>query len=310
MNKKPIIVGLSHVGTYFSHINYTVSSMYHLCDFIVVINGGYDIYNPCKGDNILLERDAFLLKEIDIDNKVRQFRAAWKGVNNIKKGKSEAGRDRNMSMAVQAAFKLGADWVLKVDSDEILHHNINRKDLENLVSISQNGKYGFRFSMQELWGTYKTYQSLPDWAEGDDHNYPSSNDAPQFYKPCLTDWYIGGSPVVSSSIKQYQKLFSYHVRSVPPTDVDPFEYFVRRYWYHKYIPRQAQAVREGQEFNIDFDVFMEECKKSAEQSVKIINSGKLLSIDPNAADPRIPKESPLVVEMGCKNYIKMMKNNS
>lgn len=304
------IIGISTVGTYWSHIDATIASMYHLCDKIIVANGGYDINNPDRGDNIPVERDKDLIKDVDIYNKVQQIKPTWKGVKNIQKGRSEAGRDRNMSLVVQAAYKLGADIVLKIDADEIIGNNVERADLEYLYKQSSKSGYnkvkvGYRFGMWELWGDFYHYQQLPSWASEDNKHYPSSNDAPQFYKPNIDDWYIGGSPVVKTAIIPYQKLLSYHVRSVPPTDVDPFEYFYRRYWYHYYFPMIAERERGDREFDLTLEDISRKAKEDAYSSAKICETKQGLSrIDPNAIDPRVPKETPLVISLGPKEYIK------
>jgi hypothetical protein len=297
------ITAISCIGTYPTHINYTVASLYHLVDEVVIINGGYDVKDINKGDCIPLERDTKLLKAIDIDNKVRIFTPSWEAAKLAKKGKEEAGRGRNLSLAVQTAYRLKADWVLKTDADILFDHTVTKNMLLELIENSDSGRKGYRFGMWELYGDYEHYQGLPTWAPEDDTRFPSSNDAPQFYKPSDQDWYVGGgAPVVKAHIMPYQKVNCFHVRNCPPIDCNPYEYFYNRFWYHTIIPPYTDGKR------IDFEKMEEIVGRKAKDLLSVsVNPGTSSNKVGDGNDPRIPPYSPHVVLMGCKKYIASKK---
>ncbi len=289
-------------GTYPSHIDFTIASLYSLVDEVIVINGGYDVTDITKGDDIPVERDTILLKELDVDNKIKIFKPTWKGLKQVEKGRDEAGRARNLSLGVQLATKLGADWVLKMDADIILHQDVSRVDLLHLINESNNGMYGYRFGMWELKGDYEHYQGLPNWDDNDSQDYPSSNDAPQFYRPFHNDfYYMAGSPVVMALINPYQKIKCYHVRSCPPPNCDRYEYFYKRAWYHSVIPEYTMGNK------IDFKQKELEARKQALDNIYVCDHTEKLNPINDGNDPRIPKETPLVIKMGTKEYIQMKK---
>ncbi len=301
-NKKLKITAFTACGTYPTHIDYTIASIYHLVDQVIVVNGGYDVKDITKGDDIPVDRDTKLLRELDVDDKIKIFKPTWKGLKQVEKGREEAGRGRNLSMAVQAAYKLGADWVLKTDADILFHQNVSRNDLLQLIKDSNEDKLGYRFGMWELQGDYAHYQGLPDWAPDDSQEYPSSNDAPQFYYVFHDDWYhMGGAPVTMASISPYQKINCYHVRYCPPPGCDPYDYFYKRFWYHLVIPEYTRGDK------IDFQKKDLEVKKKTLAHLQMCKHIESLNPINNGDDPRIPKETPLVIKLGTKEYIQMKK---
>ncbi len=302
MGKRHKITGVTSCGTYETHVDYTIASLYHLVDNVIVINGGYDVKDIESGDNIPTERDTQLLKGMDVDKKITIFKPSWKGLLKMERGRDEAGRARNLSFASQAAYKLGSEWLFKVDSDTMLHHNITREDLEYLIEKSQNGQYGYRFGQYELCGDYEHYHGVPTHAPEDSKDYPSSNDAPLFYKCRKDDWYVGGgAPVTTASVVPYQKLTCYHARSCPPPNCEPYDYFYKRFWYHSVIPQYTEDP------NFDISSLEEEIVRKAKGHVEMALHPEKLNKVGDSDDPRIPKEKPLVIEMGTKAYIQMKK---
>ncbi len=290
-------------GSYNTHLAWTLASSYHLIDFAVVINGGLDNNDPFGPDDIPLQKEIDQVKSLDVDKKVKMYKASWSGMPNLIREENEPGRARNLSQSLQIARKLGADWVIKIDADELIHKSVTREYLEDLIDNSNGGKIGFRFGMWELTGDYEHYHGLPGWAPEDDQNEPSSNDAAQFFKPCLDDFYYGGgAPVVNTHIVPHQKLYSYHVRHCPPPGLDPFKYFYDRFFYHLFAPTY---LIEGKD--IDIDQVRLDAKKKALAHLQMCKHPESLNPINNGDDPRIPKETPLVIQMGTKEYIKMKK---
>jgi hypothetical protein len=115
------ITAVSTCGTYHSWLRWGVASVYNSVDKIIIINGGYEVGRPEKGDNIPLLRELQQLKDIDIDNKILQVKPTNERLiqllgKDLDWSKCEAGRARNITLAFQLAYHDGADWVLKFDS--------------------------------------------------------------------------------------------------------------------------------------------------------------------------------------------------
>ena len=305
----PKVIGFTATGTYPSHTDLCVASLYFICDEIIVINGGYDVDNVDLGDTIPIERDKKLLKEMDIDNKITQIKPSWEAATPIHKGmklinpeKDEGGRSRNLTHGVQAAIRRGADLVIKIDADECLDlRTIDREKILALypnISIGKSPKItnqghvlGFRLGMYECHGDFYHFNGMPSWAAEDSNDGPSSNDAPQIYHPYPTDYYGGGgAPAVKSHIIPKQDFHAFHVRSVVPHGVDPFEYFYKRYWYHTYAPWLSGETRPSNLKNLDdIKKHAEKRAKAAVEELKNIDSYHTLgSVD----DPKAPKSIP------------------
>lgn len=279
------IVGISTIGTYPNHIAWGVASLYHVCDQFLIINGGFDVEDLNKGCDVPLEREKHQLKDIDIAGKIVQVKSGWDKVNGISLKREEAGRGRNMTQAVQyAAKKMGADVVVKFDSDNIIDpDSISRDMVEKLLTEAPD--IGRRFGQYELEGDFYHFGNMPSWAPEDDQNWPSSNDAPQIYRPAPTDWYVGGgAPVVSAHIIPHQRFISYHVRNVAPHGVDPYEYFYKRFWYHTYAPWTTGELKDEKLKTYEDVVKM--AKEKAERAANI-DVSKLNKIGSNN-DPKAP----------------------
>ena len=157
------IIGVTTCGSYESWTKWSIASIYNSVDEIIVINGGIDIEDPDGPDNIPLQRELKQLKEIDINDKIKQIKPDWKNVKFANKESCEAGRGRNISLAFQYAYKAGADWIYKLDSDQI-SENITRKELEDLMEAGERlGISGYRFAeYADFFREYDKAQALPN----------------------------------------------------------------------------------------------------------------------------------------------------
>ncbi len=304
-NKKYKITLVTSVGTYETHLAWTVASAYNLVDEVIITNGGIYVDDPFGKDDIILQREVNQIKELDIDNKCLMIKASWKGLD-ISKEENEFGRGRNLTQSARIAREQGADWIIKTDADELIDSSVTRERLEHYISISNNGQLGYRFGMWEIHGKdYAHYQSLPSWASEDDQNYPSSNDSIQFFKPNKGDFfYGGGAPVVKSSINPQQDLNCWHVRYCVPPDLEPYKYFYERFLYHLFAPEYLIKGKDT-----DIDKIKKEAHDKALSHVEsmVNNTDKLHKVDPNNKDARVPPRKPLVMELGFVDYIKYMK---
>ena len=318
------LISFLAVGSYATFADYVAASVYSFSDEIIVVNGGYDFNDLSKGDDVLLERDYHLLKEIDIDNKIVQIKPTWEGATPIVDGmklinpkKDEAGRSRNLSMGVQAAIRRGADLVCKLDSDTIVDpRTVNREKIEALypnISIGKSPKItnqgkilGHRFGQYDLHGDFYHFNGMPSWAAEDSRDGPSSNDAPQLYAPKATDYYGGGgAPAVACHIVPKQDFHSFHVRGVVPHGVDEYEYFFTRFMYHTLGPWLTGETRPEGVNNID-DVrkLAEKKAKAAVEELKNIDSYNTLgSVD----DPKAPKSIPDLMKTTPLAWLKKQK---
>jgi hypothetical protein len=225
------LVGIMCIGTYYSPwFPYTVASIYHVCDQIVVVNGGYDINNP-KDDvyNVPLEKVAEDIKDLDINGKIVQVRDTTNdGPHRLKNLKTQVQMDNdhdsnaydirgfNMSLANTRAMDLGADWILKIDTDQAVYNDARRiKDHMDSWTFNQ---YEFCLDIRHL--------SVP----GPTTPY---HDSVFTYRPDRADFYNGGgSPaVVHDDRKGTEEFHAAHLRQANPDDItedEKFQHFRNR----------------------------------------------------------------------------------
>lgn len=291
------ITAVSTCGTYHSWLRWGVASIYNTVDKIIIINGGYEVGHPEKGDNIPLLRELQQLKDIDIDNKILQVKPTNERLvqllgKDLDWSKCEAGRARNITLAFQLAYHDGADWVLKFDSDQIFDDSFTRDALEALAV--NDDVSGYRFAeYADFYRAWDRIQAFPG-------NF--TDDGTLFFKANRKAWAVGGgSPVHYSDQREIHDMRSFHMRRITPPDVDEYEYHYRRLWYHTYGPNSIGEWREDGKVK---KLTLEEVKERA-----TIAANAMMSSEGHPKEHftenlhMFPPGKPPVVEIGPEAYI-------
>lgn len=294
------IVGVMPTGSYNSWEMWCCASMYNVVDSIICVNGGISVSSPDQGGNIPLERAVRQLKEIDVDNKIKQIQPNIKHTRKFRVGKDEAGRAGNIELCFRYAYSyanekgwdLGNTWVLKMDSDETLESDVTRGRLLSLIHENPKIK-GFRIAMySDFYREWGKCVGLPD---------DFTNDAAVFFNN--PDAYsVGqGSPCVGSQEPAYD-IRSYHLRSICPPDLDEYTYFFERFYYHLWGPNSIMELPENRDLGRKLSD--EEIRNKAID--KALNTMKSYGHTKEHFnnDERFPPGKPLVVELGPLEYIK------
>lgn len=305
MNEEIEIVGISTCGTYSSWVDYTVASFYNMVDKIVVINSGYDIYNPESGAIHRLEREHSLLQKIDIHNKILEVNPTQSDIEELfsikgkcDKGKDEYGRAGNITLATMTAHNLPNPdnkirWILKADSDQIFY-KFRRQDLENLI-LQYPNRSGFRFAQYADF-----FHDFEHIAEGLPNDF--TNDGALFYQSKKNQRYGGqGSPDTHVDQQPIYTIKTAHMRRINPPDIEPYEYHFKRLWYHTFGPNQIMEHDYNRKTGMQF---------TNEQIIKIVHNDTLAILRTKGKlikdldyDERIPIKRPLVCEIGQIEYI-------
>ncbi len=297
------IIAISTCGSYPAWLKWGVASIYNAVDKIIIVNGGIDVNNPQIGDNIPLQRELQQLKKIDINKKISQIRPIEESIikllgRDLDWSKCERGRARNITLAFQAAYHSRADWIYKFDSDQICDESFTRENLENLAN-NEEDVTGYRFAeYADFHRTWDQVNALPN-------NF--TDDGSIYFKASKNAWAVGGgSPVHFRDQYEIFDMRTFHMRSICPDDVDEYDYFYKRFFYHTWGPNSIMELpvnrKEGRKLSID------EIKKIAhDKAVSMINSkGKTREhfLDKDGLiDRRFPPHKPKVVTIGAKKYI-------
>ncbi len=302
------IIGISTCGTYPCWIDYTIASFYNHVNKVVVINAGYDINNPESGSIHKLEREHELLEKIDINNKIIEYTPTQQDFDRLftticKYGKDECGRAGNITFATKIAtnlpksidnnIKLKHRWILKLDSDQILYQ-IRRDQLTNLIST--HNKTGFRFAQ---YADYcNDFEHIPSNRLPDEF----TNDGAMFYKSLPNQMYgAQGSPGTCVDQEEIYNIRTSHMRRISPPDVDKYEYFFKRYWYHTFGPNSINEHpynrKNGKKLTLD-----EISKIAHDEAISTINQNGV-HIHDIPKDEKIPYLPPLVCTMTPLEYI-------
>ncbi len=119
---------------------YTLASIYNVCDQIVVANNGYDFDDFPRMKP--LEKATECIRHLDVYHKIEELKYVRPGqlAHNYQVGTQRAANGRrmlggegnwydlrglNLTAANEKAVKLGADWILKIDSDEVCYKDVN-----------------------------------------------------------------------------------------------------------------------------------------------------------------------------------------
>lgn len=304
------IIGVTTVGTYNCWGAWTVGSFYNSVDDVVIINGGYIPEKPELGNCNILEREKQQFKDMDVDNKIYQFKCNndnLKKTGLYKEGKDELARSGNMTLSYQYAYKLAQDkgydlskvWILKLDADQICNLSFTR---ENLLKLAKSGEHnGYRFAQYaDFFRSYERVQSLPDWCANEVGNF--TNDGSLFFRTHAQAHAGGqGSPGVGEEYP-CTDFATYHMRRIHPPDMDEYKYHFDKIWYHTWGPNQIMEYGFNREHGRKMT--NEEVWEEAERVTKGILETEGTHISEYGDDIRIAKNPPKIVEIGIDEYIK------
>ena len=307
INNNIEIIGITTCGTYPAWTSYTVASFYNHVDKIIVVNAGYDIENPESGAIHPLLRDHKQLKELDINNKIIEYTPTQNDIDKLFKtscikGKDEYGRSTSMTLATQLAHKYFKipnsknNWILKLDNDQILYQ-INRKQLIDIIKKYPN-KTGFRFAQ------YADYSHDFEHLAGTNLPDEFTNDGSLFYRANINQSYGGQGSPSRINVDQHPiyNIRTSHMRRIAPSDIDKYEYFFKRYWYHTFGPNSINEHSynriNGKKLTLD------EISKIADNEAHATINQIGIHINSIPKDERIPYSPPLVCKMTPLEYIK------
>lgn len=304
MNKIEII-GITTCGTYPAWTSHTIASFYNHVDKIIVVNAGYNIYNPESGAIHPLSRDHDQIKELDINNKIFEFNPIQSTIDKIfdtscTKGKDEYGRSTNMTLSTQIAYGSFSiqngknNWILKLDNDQILYP-ITRNQLNSIIEQYPN-KTGFRFAQYaDYYHDFEHIGTLPD---------EFTNDGSLLYKALPNQSYSGQGSPGNINVNQHEiyTIQTSHMRRISPPDIDKYEYFFKRYWYHTYGPNSIMEHDYNRKTGkvLTNEMILKIAHDEAIETLK--NKGT--NITSLQKDNRIPYLPPLVCTMSPLEYIK------
>jgi len=255
------ITSILCTGTYYSPwFPYAIASIYKKSDKIIVVNAGHYLYNFNRGVwNIPLTRASDEIKFLDVNGKVLEIKNALfdNSFTNLPRkypvltqvemrtAKDIYNYDVRgivMSIATRAAFLSNADWVHKIDHDQVMYNDWNKYNGGSYMSY----QYEFGNRVEDL--------TFVDMSE-------PFNDGTFTYKPYEEDWYQGsGSPALKSGgenerLKQ-EKFHSAHLRYCKPLICNDEEW--RQHLYEFLLWR---------DYNNYVGVFNENLKKRVNDSI-------------------------------------------
>lgn len=207
-------------GTYYSPWTpYTIASTYAITDVMVIVNAGLDVRNPSLDESeIPLDQVTRDISELDVEVKITEVTdlsglrrklplMSQKIANELKPERWYDLRGRNYTMASEIACELGANMVLRVDTDEVCYRDALgiRGRTDGLVLY----QYEFQGDLFHLADP------------GPESPY---NDSIEYYKISERDWYFGGrAPVIHSTMKNCPDMHCAHLRFANPIDASEKE---------------------------------------------------------------------------------------
>ena len=194
-------MAITAIGTYFSPwLSYGLASVYNAVDQIVVVNYGFQLDNKRRMGP--LKEASEVIKHLDVNGKIKEvthvdpkklrhsYPVGTQRAANLRRKREEGEgswydiRGLNLTAANELAFNLGADWILKFDSDEVCYRDVEK--------------------LREDIGTYVFHQYEFAGLVGGSENYfpdpgPASPyiDTVQTYKADLDTWYLGAGAIAN-----------------------------------------------------------------------------------------------------------------
>jgi len=242
------IIGIMSIGSFYSPwLPYTIASIYNVCDSIIISNVGYDMRNPNPNELVPLPKVTEIIKQLDIKHKIKELKnisisqlytkftlMTQKEANKSKSNNSWFdARGVGLTAANEQAVRDDADWILKIDTDQVLY-----KDIDNLhIFLKVFPSNGLKFRQYEFFGdiggndTYVSKRAPDSPYEDTVYVYKAFNG--QYYggggSPAL---YLPGQDRVNTDV-----FHSAHLRSANPiwlTEQEKFDHFYGRAWFKKY----------------------------------------------------------------------------
>ncbi|MHB8153775.1 MAG: hypothetical protein ACYDG3_12070 [Bacillati bacterium] len=251
------LIGIITIGTYYSPwFPYTVSSIYPICDEIVVANYGYDITDPKIDVLVPLDRVSEDIRHLDINRKILELRTCdpnklrhkfpiitQQEANEKKTNDWYAVKGMGMTHANEIAVNRGATHILKIDTDQVCYKDILRLR-DRLDNSTDEGYIFHQYELAGLIGGTETYYSVPKPREPFD-------DSVFVYRAYPWQWYGGGgSPALGLMFGDRTKISDYHcahLRSANPvwaSEFDQFNHFFQRAWLRLYVNEFSKFCRE------------------------------------------------------------------
>ena len=127
------IFGILATGTYFSPWTpFTLASIYAIVDGIIVVNAGFDLDDPKLSESsVPVPEVTETIEHLDVQNKIIEITdtsilkrkrplMSQKLANTLKLDQWYDPRGRNMTLASEVAYSMGAKKVLRIDSDQVV----------------------------------------------------------------------------------------------------------------------------------------------------------------------------------------------
>jgi len=241
------LVGILSIGTYWSPwFPFCIASIYPICDEIIVVNGGFDLKNPCRDEwNIPLERVSREIATLDVDGKIVEVKDfSLEDIEHkaplitqaeaSKQGMAQTGailvwrgdwydmRGLGLTLANEVAVKKRADIILKIDSDQVCY-----KDAIGLRKETQ----GLILHQYEFLGDVFHLTEPPPASPWNDSVFTYLAKAGQYYGG-------GGAPCIAPATREpISKYHCAHLRYANPlfsSLEERFQHFFGRLWFAYY----------------------------------------------------------------------------
>lgn len=292
------IIGITGVGTYpVPWLSYGLASIYHAVDEIVVVNSGYNFPLFTEYD-VPLPEATETIKELDVNGKIHDVQhVTWEKA--AKYGpelqpEREGIRAIGMTYANDVANDLGADWILRFDSDQVFFPNV--KNVREVIAEAKTG--GFQFL------EYKAYWLSPNlMLKGGE---VSNSDGAKLFKAMNTEpkvgrqWYVGEGAIVHwREQTPSDAITTGHFREVCPPLKDGsidrrglFLYYFQRMMFHGWDQNRLYKGKRPGYAERTFD----------DMVLLAFNSARHIAHGPWDLVPADPKPPP-VIETGPLKYI-------
>jgi hypothetical protein len=274
------IIGIMSIGTYYSPwFPYTIASIYNVCDTIVVANVGYNINYPNENQWVPLKKVSGEIKRLDINKKIIELNKitsdslrtkfpvmTQKEADSLHINNWYDMRGVGITAASEKAYSLGAEWILKIDTDQVVYNDIDR--LRHFLHVFPGN--GVKFHQYEFTGDI-----------GGERNYLSNpkphtpyNDSVFCYKAMQGQYYGGGgAPEIflpGQDRLNTDVFHAAHLRMCNPiwiSDKEKYEHFFGRAWFQLYTNNYGKFCPE----------LYEHAKKDASHRLNGENKGEIFN---------------------------------